>query len=328
MDPTATFVFVALNALFAYFVCVLPSLMVAHSDWIIYGSACVVFGVGVLQLCCMMCANCVAPSGKFMTKNGGIAHTHVHTYTRTHVHIHIYTHTYTRTQIHTCTHTHIEPLTLPVKLAWWTMEQPSFFIPAISLAMHAQSGRPLPPTAVFLPLFMLHYFQRAFIYPWLTRGRPFPVFPNYVGAVIFTAINGSGQASDLLYGNYAHYGTMADLLQPRVFVGVGMFFFGFAANLHADYVLRNLRKPGDDKRYRVRLKDALAPLPTAHTWSDHIPKVSIIPHTQTAKSGYRIVLEHVLSLSTRTHARTNARANARTHERTNARTHCQTPFPY
>jgi len=216
MHPIAVFVFIVCNVLFvAYCVYVLPSLMAGHSDLIIYGSAFSILGAGVLQLFSMVCANFVAPSGKFMKKN---------------------------------------TITLPVKLAWWTMEQPAFIIPTMSLAMYVQSGRPVPPTALFLLLFMLHYFQRSFIYPWLTRGRPFPIWPNYGGAVLFCTLNGSGQANDLLYGNYSHYATMADLLHPRVFIGVGMFFFGFAANLHADYVLRNLRKPGEDSGYRVVLR--------------------------------------------------------------------------
>ena len=207
MDPVVAFIFVTINILFcAYCLFAMPSLMDGRRDWIVYGSACILLLLGLLQVFCLVFANCVAPNGKFMDKKA---------------------------------------LTLPNYLAWWTMEQPAFIIPTVSLVLHVRSGHPLPPTAFFLCLFILHYFQRAFIYPWMSRGRPYPIWPNYIGAVIFCTINGSAQTSDLLNGNYSHSTTMTDLLHPRVFVGVAIFFCGWALNLQADNILRNLRKPGE-----------------------------------------------------------------------------------
>lgn len=209
MDLKAAFVFVVLNVSFGIYCFIfLPSLMDGRRDWIIYGSASVLLLLSLLQVACLVFANYVAPNGKFMDTNA-------------------------------------KPLTLPNYLAWWTMEQPAFIIPTVSLAMHVQSGRPVPPTAFFLLFFILHYFQRAFIYPWMSRGRPYPIWPNYIGAVIFCTMNGSAQANDLLHGNYSHYLTTSDLLHPRVFIGLAIFFCGWILNLQADNILRNLRKPGE-----------------------------------------------------------------------------------
>ena len=35
------------------------------------------------------------------------------------------------------------------------------------------------------------------------------------------------------------------LLDPRFLLGVGIFLLGLATNIHSDYILINLRKPGE-----------------------------------------------------------------------------------
>jgi len=90
-------------------------------------------------------------------------------------------------------------------------------------------------------------FSRSLIYPWLiTGGKPTPVFLASL-AFLFCAINGYIQARYLT--KYAHY-EMSWLTHPCFVVGVLTFFTGMAINIHSDYILRSLRKPGETG-YRI-----------------------------------------------------------------------------
>ena len=40
-----------------------------------------------------------------------------------------------------------------------------------------------------------------------------------------------------------------NLLKPHALLGIILFFAGMFVNLHSDYVIRHLRKPGDTKHY-------------------------------------------------------------------------------
>ena len=124
------------------------------------------------------------------------------------------------------------------------MEQPSALVPIATLLHFAATkpaGTPYPAGAFFLCMFIAHYLQRSYIYPWLSRGRPYPIHA-WVSAMVFTTANGTFQANYLLYG--AKFDESA-IYGPRAILGVCVFFFGMACNIHADYVLRNLRKPGE-----------------------------------------------------------------------------------
>ena len=139
------------------------------------------------------------------------------------------------------------PVGLPVWLAWWTMEQPSVLVPAVALAGYFGNGGVLHPGVVYLGgMFIVHYIQRSFIYPFLqgTTGRDYPLHA-WCFAMLFTACNGTMQANDLLYGPVAAR-SMADGLyaNPRVYLGCAIWAFGLFCNVQADAILRNLRPPG------------------------------------------------------------------------------------
>ena len=129
-------------------------------------------------------------------------------------------------------------LKVPPVIGWMTMEQPAFVVPAVTLAVHMQSGKPLPAGAAVLGLFMLHYAQRAYVYPWLhaADSRPLPLWLNYLGAIVFCTINGSLQANDVLYGG--HYADMGSLVRsPNYIGGAALFAVGMVLNIHADRTL-------------------------------------------------------------------------------------------
>ena len=69
--------------------------------------------------------------------------------------------------------------------------------------------------------------------------------------IVFNLLNGMMQAGGLFY--FAPEGLYADgwayLLKPHALLGIILFFAGMFVNLHSDYVIRHLRRPGDTKHY-------------------------------------------------------------------------------
>ncbi|XP_057188457.1 3-oxo-5-alpha-steroid 4-dehydrogenase 2a isoform X2 [Triplophysa rosa] len=83
--------------------------------------------------------------------------------------------------------------------------------------------------------------EMTFVYSLLTKGRPSPL-SIVVSAVIFCSLNGFLQGHYLLH--CAQYKTDWHR-DTRFLIGVLMFISGMAINIHSDYILRNLRKPGE-----------------------------------------------------------------------------------
>ena len=83
---------------------------------------------------------------------------------------------------------------------------------------------------------------RAFVYSLLiNNGKPMP-FVHFILAFIFCGVNGCAQTRTL--GHLTTY-PESSLLSYHFVPGVILFFIGMAVNIHSDYVLRNLRKPGE-----------------------------------------------------------------------------------
>lgn len=133
------------------------------------------------------------------------------------------------------------------KLAWVLMECPVFFV---LLYFWLKSGdRQLAvPYFLFFLFFELHYFQRSFIFPFMLKGKSkMPIAIMSMG-IIFNLVNGYMQGEWIFFlapeGYYDNW-----LTSPKFILGVIVFFLGFFINLHSDYVIRHLRKPGDTKHY-------------------------------------------------------------------------------
>ncbi|MCC7072698.1 MAG: DUF1295 domain-containing protein [Deltaproteobacteria bacterium] len=106
-----------------------------------------------------------------------------------------------------------------------------------------------PARWVFWALFTAHYTHRALVYPLLSRmaGTTMPLSVMLM-AVTFNTVNGGANGWGLFHGD-AVYGERW-LSDPRFIIGVALFVGGMALNLHADAVLRALRKPGETG-YRI-----------------------------------------------------------------------------
>ncbi|XP_040002841.1 3-oxo-5-alpha-steroid 4-dehydrogenase 2a [Xiphias gladius] len=133
----------------------------------------------------------------------------------------------------------------PARLGWFLQEVPAFLLPLLLLLLTeepvgAGSGRRTGRT-LLLGTFVLHYFQRSFIYAFLTKGRPVPLTILFY-ATIFCSINGFLQGHHLL-----HCAQFEDtwLTNARLALGFLLFAVGMAINIHSDHILRSLRKPGE-----------------------------------------------------------------------------------
>ena len=134
------------------------------------------------------------------------------------------------------------------KLAWVLMEAPAFFT---MLAIWLMSGGRLhAPEVVFLGMFLFHYFQRSFIFPLLLHGKSrMPVAIVAMG-FLFNVLNGVLQGGTLYWFPNAAFEEGADyLLRWNALAGMALFLIGLCINWHSDYVIRHLRKPGDNRHY-------------------------------------------------------------------------------
>lgn len=141
-------------------------------------------------------------------------------------------------------------ISLPNKLAWMLMEVPAFVI--MLWGWLSSNVDAFAPQSVFACLFLLHYFQRSFVFPLLMRGKSrMPVAIVAMG-IVFNVLNGmllttSFFSYPLAGGLYAE-GT-GYWMHSFPWIGLALFIAGMGINLHSDYVIRHLRKPGDTKHY-------------------------------------------------------------------------------
>ena len=132
------------------------------------------------------------------------------------------------------------------KTGWVLMEIPIllvvwYFFSQSQTGLNVSSF--LSVSGIMVGFFMMHYFNRAVIYPQRIKvaGKNMPVYTMLTSMVFYT-VNG------YLIGHY--FGQLRDypiewLYDPRFLIGVALFLFGFFVNIHSDNILINLRKDGE-----------------------------------------------------------------------------------
>uniref|UniRef100_A0A5F8GIZ6 Steroid 5 alpha-reductase 2 n=1 Tax=Monodelphis domestica TaxID=13616 RepID=A0A5F8GIZ6_MONDO len=122
---------------------------------------------------------------------------------------------------------------LPARAAWFLQELPSFVVP---IGLLAWQPHPLfgPPGTLLLGLFCGHYFHR---YP----GSPFPLTITFLLPLILFYFNCAEYPDDWIRSTPNFYISILYFL----YLGILLFFLGMAINIHSDYLLRQLRKPGE-----------------------------------------------------------------------------------
>ena len=142
------------------------------------------------------------------------------------------------------------------RTGWIIMECPAFLLMLMYTARYALSGADTGNSSLVLyimaGLFLVHYFQRSFIFPLLIRGKgTMPVAIIAMG-FLFNSMN-SYFIGEWLF-RFAPAGKYATewLASPQFIIGSLLFLAGMLINLDSDHVIRNLRKPGDTRHYIPR----------------------------------------------------------------------------
>lgn len=133
------------------------------------------------------------------------------------------------------------------RIGWIVMEAPVFIV---MLLLWWFSGRrtEIAPLAM-LVIFETHYFQRSFIFPLCLRGNsPMPVAIVLMG-MIFNVLNALMQGGWIFYVSPEGRYPVSWLWSWQFIAGTLVFIAGMAVNLHSDYIIRHLRKPGDRRHY-------------------------------------------------------------------------------
>lgn len=136
---------------------------------------------------------------------------------------------------------------LPTRLAWVVQELPAPVVFAWVFFAGEHAGRLVP--LLLLGLWQLHYVQRTFVFPLLMRaGAKRTPLATVAMAITFNCLNGALNAYAITHGALRH--GEAWLGDPRFLAGTALFLVGLSVNLHADSVLRRLRRPGETG-YRI-----------------------------------------------------------------------------
>lgn len=130
------------------------------------------------------------------------------------------------------------------RLGWILMELPSFAIMLYFYLNFSQSSY-----AQFLSiLWLIHYFNRTFIYPFRirTRGKKMPL--AIVGSAVFFNFINAGLNGYFL-SHFENY-TASAFQTWTFYLGLTIFVLSFISNQISDTILINLRKP-DEVDYKI-----------------------------------------------------------------------------
>lgn len=136
------------------------------------------------------------------------------------------------------------------KTGWVVMEAPAFLCMALIWAVSPRRVEAAP--AVMASLFLLHYFQRSFIFPFMMRGKSRMPWLIALMGLTFNVINAYMIGGWLFFVSPPELYSASWLLSPLFMLGTVIFFAGMAINIHSDHIIRHLRKPGDTRHYIPR----------------------------------------------------------------------------
>lgn len=132
------------------------------------------------------------------------------------------------------------------KLGWFVMEVPTVIVFLILYIIGERKTSTV--SIIFFVIWMLHYGQRTFIFPFLIRAKePMPVTIILFG-FIFNGLNTYLQAR-WIYTLSAPYPDDW-IFSPFFIIGVSIYLIGIVINLYSDHIIRNLRKPGETE-YKI-----------------------------------------------------------------------------
>nr|CAB3266558.1 3-oxo-5-alpha-steroid 4-dehydrogenase 1-like [Phallusia mammillata] len=153
---------------------------------------------------------------------------------------------------------------LDARLMWFLQELPSFIIP-VYMCLTTEGTISFPAT-ILISAFVIHYFNRVFVYSFSIRGgKPTPLIISAM-AFFFCLCNGYMQGSFLV--NFSNYNEEY-LLEWNFVIGLATFSYGFYINLSSDQILRNLRKPGETG-YKIPHGGMFEYVSAANLWGEAV----------------------------------------------------------
>ena len=133
------------------------------------------------------------------------------------------------------------------KLGWVLMEAPVFI--AMLVLWLCSDRRNDMVRLAFLFLFELHYFQRAFVFPFRMRGNSVMPLSIILMGVTFNVLNALMQGGWIFYLSPVDYYGPDWLTTPKFIIGFLIFLIGMFINIQSDDIIRNLREEGDTNHY-------------------------------------------------------------------------------
>jgi 3-oxo-5-alpha-steroid 4-dehydrogenase 1 len=144
---------------------------------------------------------------------------------------------------------------LSPRLGWFLMELPAT-ISFLVFYFHGQHRFELVPL-IFLGIWLLHYGNRGFVFPFLIRaakGAKSSFGLLVVVAGWFVTVM-HGYLNAVFISHLSEHLNNAWLSDPRFIIGICVYLFGFTMNVHSDAIIRNLRSKEEvergDKVYRI-----------------------------------------------------------------------------
>ena len=125
------------------------------------------------------------------------------------------------------------------KIGWILMEVPSFLIILYFFLTSDQSSF----ASMLSILWLLHYFNRTFIFPFRirTKGKQMPLI-IVASAIFFNLINAG--LNGYFLAHFENY-TLNSFTKWNFFLGIILFLAGFIINQISDHKLIHLRKPNE-----------------------------------------------------------------------------------
>jgi len=131
------------------------------------------------------------------------------------------------------------PIDVNGKIAWVVQEIPNLFAVIACWVWGDAAVKYSPGNLLLITLFAGHYINRTLIYPLQIRGGKDTPLELMLAAFLFCCINGYIQIRSL---------TAFIIVPVDMFtlpIGCALWALGLCINMHSDYVLRNLRQPGE-----------------------------------------------------------------------------------
>lgn len=140
--------------------------------------------------------------------------------------------------------------TVSNRVGWVLMESPVFIAMVLFWLLSPRRWDAAP--MVMCLFFLMHYFQRSFIFPFMIKGKGKMPLTIVAMGILFNLINSYMIGGWLFYVAPVGYYTADWFLSPCFLVGTAVFFVGMWINVRSDSIVRHLRKPGDTRHYIPR----------------------------------------------------------------------------